>query len=214
MLRSLSLSNLRGMAGAVVLWITTVVVGLVQLLIFETAPGESNIAPARWPAATTIDRAIDHHTLVMFLHPHCPCSNASLNNLQTVMSRLNRTVALRIVLVRPPGCPEGWEDGALLHQLQARRDLTLYIDNDGVEAKRFGAQTSGHVLLYDPSARLVFTGGITPQRGHEGQCHGADAVANAVNYQPQTLICSQIYGCPLFSEMKTPGSGTGALQKQ
>ncbi len=43
-----------------------------------------------------------------------------------------------------------------------------------------GSSTSGQVLLYDPSGRLAFSGGITAARGHVGDNAGSDAIVGLV----------------------------------
>ena len=38
--------------------------------------------------------------------------------------------------------------------------------------QRFGAETSGQTLLYDRDGRLLFSGGTTGSRGHDGDNAG------------------------------------------
>ena len=58
--------------------------------------------------------------------------------------------------------------------------LRGFQDISGDEARRFGAATSGEALLYSPSGKLLFHGGITPSRGHEGGSVGRDALVRCV----------------------------------
>ena len=46
--------------------------------------------------------------------------------------------------------------------------VTVHVDHDGGEARRFGAETSGFVVLYDAHGELLFAGGITTGRGQAG----------------------------------------------
>jgi hypothetical protein len=72
-------------------------------------------------------------------------------------------------------------------------------DEGGVEAKRFGVATSGHVLLFDRAGRLLFSGGITPARGHEGDSLGRDALIERLA-GTRTIsgpATSPVFGCPL-----------------
>jgi hypothetical protein len=50
--------------------------------------------------------------------------------------------------------------------------VEVFVDDGGVEAKRFGASTSGETMLYDESGDIQFHGGITGARGHEGDNAG------------------------------------------
>ena len=44
-------------------------------------PGGDPEAPARWPEASALVRNADGPTLVLFAHPKCPCTDASLAEL-------------------------------------------------------------------------------------------------------------------------------------
>jgi hypothetical protein len=48
----------------------------------------------------------------------------------------------------------------------------LFADVGGAEAERFGAVTSGAVMLFDTTGKRLFAGGITTSRGHEGDSAG------------------------------------------
>jgi hypothetical protein len=71
----------------------------------------------------------------------------------------------------------------------------IFQDESDFESKIFGAETSGHTLLYDPQGNLVFSGGLTPERGHMGDSVGRDAILEWLNNQSQPLVTSAIYGC-------------------
>ena len=57
------------------------------------------------------------------------------------------------------------------------RGWRCVLDPGGAEARRFGVATSGHVLLYDTRGDLIFSGGITPGRGEQGDNAGPGGVA-------------------------------------
>ena len=54
-------------------------------------------------------------------------------------------------------------------------------DDDGAEARRFGAETSGQTLLYDEHGALLFSGGITGARGHAGDNAGRASLVALLN---------------------------------
>ena len=72
------------------------------------------------------------------------------------------------------------------------------LDRDGVESRRFGAETSGAVRVYSPDGRLVFSGGLTSARGHEGDSEGTIAIA-ALLAGTSSAASSPTFGCPLAS---------------
>jgi hypothetical protein len=73
-------------------------------------------------------------------------------------------------------------------------------DDGGVESQRFGALSSGQALLYGADGRLLFAGGITESRGHQGDNAGESAIAALVLGAGRSGQSSStpVYGCPLF----------------
>ena len=65
------------------------------------------------------------------------------------------------------------------------------------EATRFGALTSGHVLLYGADAALLFSGGITASRGHVGENPGRSAIVTLLSGQRPERGRTPTFGCLL-----------------
>jgi hypothetical protein len=81
------------------------------------------------------------------------------------------------------------------------------IDDEGAEANRFHAATSGQTLLYDADGRLLFSGGITGSRGHAGDNAGENAIVSWVNSGAAARTETSVFGCALFdpnSECRKP----------
>src|SRR5204863_7423488 len=68
------------------LWLSAVGFGLNMLWHYENVPGIAVTAPANWPASSQIKPTPGHATLVMFAHPHCPCTRASVGELALLMA--------------------------------------------------------------------------------------------------------------------------------
>src|SRR5688500_19194399 len=66
------------------MWLGGIVVGLTMLGRYDTTAGASGLAPPSWPRASRIHLSEQHHTLVMFAHPRCPCTRASLGELAKI----------------------------------------------------------------------------------------------------------------------------------
>ena len=107
--------------------------------------------------------------------------------------------------MRPADQPPDWARTDLWNSAQQIPDVDVRIDYQGEMAARFGAQTSGHVVLYDDSGRLVFSGGITAARGHEGDNLGANTIVSLIKGDKSGNDQSPVFGCPLTSaeEMDT-----------
>lgn len=103
--------------------------------------------------------------------------------------------------------PEGWERTGLWSSAAAISGVMVRADIDGEAARRFGAATSGQALLYAIDGRLLFSGGITESRGHEGDNAGRSAIAALVlGAKTATPAASPVYGCPLFNGLPLAGS--------
>jgi hypothetical protein len=77
-------------------------------------------------------------------------------------------------------------------------------DAGGVEARRFHADTSGYVLLYGRDGALLFQGGVTGSRGHEGDNFGLSQLRTALSARGTVAISahartSPVFGCSLAS---------------
>lgn len=184
-------------AVAVLGWLCAVGHGFDRLLAHQAAAGAHGAAPAEFPRKSRLVRAADRATLVMIVHPRCPCTRASIRELARLMPKLGGAVAPAFV-VAVPGTGEMDAQTSLAWQLASEvPGAQLLADPGGQEARRFGALTSGHVLVYDAQGALRFSGGITPGRGHEGPSAGADALARSLEPRGDTLS-AKVFGCELF----------------
>lgn len=122
------------------------------------------------------------------------------------MTRCHDRLAARAVLLQPTGASAAWTDSNIARDAAAIPGVLVFRDVDGGEARRFGAATSGHVMLYNVSGRLLFSGGITPARGHEGDSLGRDAVTQLIEAQGSAgRGCSPVFGCPLATPVTASG---------
>jgi len=176
-------------AFSTVAWAGAVLLGLVGLLRYGSTAGADARAPAIWPADSRIPRRA-HPTALLFVHPNCPCSRATLAELARLLAVVGDRVDVHVVLSAP--------GDALRAAAAAIAGVALFDDPEGVEARRFGATTSGDLLLYTSGGRLAFQGGITRARGHEGDSSGAAAVIGHLRGRPAPSR-APVYGCPLFA---------------
>jgi len=86
---------------------------------------------------------------------------------------------------------------------------TIMVDRDGVEAKRFHGYTSGQTLVYDANGRLLYNGGLTAARGHEGDNAGRRAVIALLNGEARGPLVHNVFGCLLFSADENARLGMG-----
>ncbi|MDF1740880.1 MAG: hypothetical protein P1U86_17090 [Verrucomicrobiales bacterium] len=138
----------------------------------------------------------------MFIHPKCPCSKASLTELQEVVQRASGHIGeLRFyVTVSDPESSGNWREEGLIRQLQSwGGNSSVYFDSDGETARRYGALTSGHVVAFDANGEQIFTGGITGSRGHRGDNRGRRELVSALTDHQDRSASSLVFGCQIQS---------------
>lgn len=185
---------------AAALWLAGICYGFFSLARYDARPGLAANASTRFPAGSRIPAPAGKFEMVVFLHPLCPCSRATLDELFRLIGTAPGRFNTYVVFVRPPGEPVGWEHTALWNQAAQIPDASVMVDPGAVEAKRFDAHTSGQVMFYGPGGRLLFAGGITPQRGHEGDSMGRYAILADLAGEKPPAKWSQVYGCALYDE--------------
>jgi hypothetical protein len=134
------------------------------------------------------------------VHPQCPCSRASLAELDRIMTRVSGRVSAHVLFLRPPGVPDGWERGTSWDGIARVPGISVHVDEGGREAALFGASTSGQIVVYDADGHLRFSGGITAARGHEGDNPGADAVVAVVQGGTAQAPRTPVFGCSLVED--------------
>jgi hypothetical protein len=186
--------------GSMTLWLLIVGIGLSVLWNYENTPGASASPPALWPADSKIQRAPAHATLVILVHPHCPCTRATLGELAEIMAHCQGRLTAYVLFLKPAGFADDWEKTDLWQSAAGIPGVKLMVDVDGAEASRFHSQTSGQTILYDVDGRLMFTGGITASRGHLGDNDGQNAIVSLVNTGLAGRTETSVFGCPLFDD--------------
>src|SRR6185503_15587865 len=89
-------------------WLFLVGFACFTLVRYSLTPGRRGTPPAQWPAASEVAREHTEPTLVLVLHPHCPCSRATLAELTEIMTQCQGRLGARILFVRPTGLPDPW----------------------------------------------------------------------------------------------------------
>jgi hypothetical protein len=138
----------------------------------------------------------------MFAHPKCPCTRASIEELSTLMARSQGLVDARVVFFKPEDADENWAITDSWKRASAIPGVIVQTDSEGLEASNFRATTSGQVVLYDAEGRLLFSGGITEARGHEGDNDGRSAVLDFLRHGKSVFTATPVFGCPI--QEKTP----------
>lgn len=185
-------------AAALVLWAAVVVGGFGFLFGYAGRAGASGAAPGAWPSDSAL-LAGEGREVLVFVHPSCPCTHASLEALDRTLQRAGGRTRTRVIAVGEHG-----GTGRILARAAAIEGAERVDDPLGDEVRRFGVATSGHVLAYVDGA-LVFSGGVTPARGHEGSGSGCGDLVAALEGRVATPVQRPVYGCGLIDPAPAEG---------
>jgi hypothetical protein len=194
---------------ACIAWLAACVLGSYVVMRYDFQPGALGPPPSQWPADTTLKPEAGRVTLLAFLHPRCPCTAATVNQLVGAMRQQPEATLVAVLFVPPESEPEeGWHDTAYEQSIRSGvPGARIVHDPGGREAERFGAATSGTVLVYDRKSREVFRGGITNRRGGEEDNPGLRQLVRALAEEPpEAAATAPVFGCPL----QAPGNGREA----
>ncbi len=172
-------------------WIALVTAGFASLVVYERYPGadvasslkaESTLQPETW-------------TLLVAVHPRCPCTRATVDELESLLRRYPADVDCHALVYHPPGLEKEWLELSLVEQLRALPRVTLSGDSDGRKLAALGMETSGAIRLIDPAGKVRFHGGITASRGHRGFNPGSQIIESLLRGEAITLDHAPVYGC-------------------
>jgi hypothetical protein len=183
----------------------TVLVGISTWMMyaysFEGSFADLSGVVTRWPSDTAIVPTPGRPTLVLFLHPKCPCSRATLAELERIWvqndEQSENSPKLIVVATVPADAPNDWLTTDTVEKAERLAGATLVVDADGREAQCFGAVTSGTVMWFDAQGKLQYAGGITSGRGHEGANVGRDCVEQLLHGQTPPARGLPAFGCRL-----------------
>jgi hypothetical protein len=185
------------------LWVGACAVSSYVMMAYDFVPGRLGAQRTSWPADTNLLKTSEGVTVVAFLHPRCICSRATVKQLvKTLADHPEATLIASVFVPQETTDGQAWEEGEYVKALRAQLpQVEIVYDPGGVEAERFGALTSGTILVYDWQGREIFRGGITDRRGGERDNRGLRQLAQAID-RHKTLMQgtpSPVFGCPLVA---------------
>ncbi len=162
----------------------------------------------QWPDRTAIPLNPKQDTLLVFIHPKCACSRATLGELNRLLPEIKSSMATTILFHLPKGQSKDWHRGKNWEIANELPGVSIVIDAGGDEMRRFRVHASGQALLYSSSGRLLFSGGLTPARGHSGDSVGRQALLSRAQTGRIPTTDTPVYGCALESKHR---SGEGQI---
>jgi hypothetical protein len=193
----------RRLRALIALWLVGVAAGWYAMASYSFRADAAGAASAAvWPDDSALPRVAGRPTLAVFLHPQCPCSRATVAELERVLAAAPTAAAdlaprVIVVAVTPAAADESWTSAPLIARALSLPGATSFVDRGGAEAQRFGAINSGVVAYYDADGRRQYFGGVTIARGHEGPSAGGDAVAALLTGRRLAHPSCPAFGCRL-----------------
>jgi hypothetical protein len=179
------------------IWILALSLGFGILLRYSSTPGApAEISTQKRPDGTAPSQL---PSVALFVHPHCPCSIASIGELERLMPTLLHRARVQVYFEQYRSRPLTWAKESLWQKARAIPGVESFVDQDGAMAKAFGAKTSGQIYFYDERGNLEFEGGITPARGHMGENIGRDSIISLIRTKQTHYHHSAVFGCSLIS---------------
>jgi hypothetical protein len=122
-----------------------------------------------WPegAPLTLDPA--RLTLLLFVHPQCRGTEATLQTLARVMERCAGHANVTIMMYEDPALLAHWKGSPIKSEAESIPGAMVREDHMGEAADFFDVATSGSALLFAPDGSLLYRGGITPGLGQAGE---------------------------------------------
>jgi hypothetical protein len=183
-----------------VVWLAAVAGGLAVVTRYELGAGASASHPTEWPAGLPLTLDSTKANLVVLAHPHCPCTRATLVELEQIMMRCEGRLKAHVLFYRPADESSAWAQTSLWKMAARIPGVEVIADPDGAVGKILGAETSGQALLFDAAGRRLFSGGITGARGHVGENRGLNLVVALVLGERPAALETPVFGCSLLSE--------------
>ena len=184
------------------IWSMGLAWGAISSFRYETTPGPTGAVRDQWPDSTKCHLSRGRHTLLMFLHPRCFCSHASLSELAVLMANCPGLVDAQVLFLHPTSFAPDWSKTDMWQLASRIPNVELRADYDGAECQHFNANVSGEVFLFSPDGELEFHGGITPGRGHTGDNVGRTSIEAILKKHTFQQNSTPVYGCLLRSTAK------------
>ncbi len=182
------------------LWIGGICAGTIAMLEHGFDPGKKCDAPLNIPPElTALSRNDKPLTVFIAVHPDCPCTGASLEQLDHLLARNPDSV--EVVGIVRANDPWQSKSSSYWKRLEAIPNAHPVADPEGKFAALLGTYVSGSTVAYGQRGNLLFQGGVTASRGHAGPSQALDDLESiARQLAPLELCSTPIFGCSLEND--------------
>jgi hypothetical protein len=179
------------------LWSAAALIGWERMESYAYRPAAANSATLTWPKLDRDFLQRERTRIVVFAHPGCPCTRATLAELEEVLASCRGDICASIVFVTADLPPEVIKTSDTVAAAQQLKRVTVVFDERGELAARFGATVSGEAFVFNAADQRIFHGGITVGRGHRGLSPGRERLEQAINTPDVDAGSAPVFGCRL-----------------
>ncbi len=179
------------------IWAALIFTGHVVLFEYEMTEGPLGNSKRIFPEKSTVQLTHGRQNIILFLHPACPCSAASVDEFHELMRQGEKDSVGKVVFFMPPTHESEWSLLPLIASVKRIPNVSIVYDSSGSQADLFGAATSGHVFIYDSRGILQFSGGITGSRGHTGDNQYFEIAKRTIIARNPKFATTPVFGCSL-----------------
>ena len=183
----------------VTIWAILLGIGFVWMSDYSSRPGLSAKFNAKIPTEYFQKSTENLPQLFLFLHPKCSCSLATLGELEHLVADNQNRVEITVFFYKPMEESDDWVKTNLWYRTRRISSSVKMVILTEDEIEKFGVITSGQTLLYDGDGNLIFSGGITVARGHEGKSIGRETIENYLQTGNISVHETPVFGCLLTS---------------
>jgi len=182
--------NRNKMLWVFLVWTGLVLSGLTGLSLYSHTPNVEHLRQTEWNEVLLGPRS-EGYTLIYLLHPQCPCTLASNFEIQRILQREYPDLNILTIIRTNDTTISSPIGGDILY------------DANGYLSRTLGINTSGHVILYNSEGNAIYSGGVTPSRGHRGNSFGGHSLRQLLSKNPNNDQSENntttyfTYGCKL-----------------
>ena len=126
------------------------------VLIYENTPAKASEAPQYWPSSSKLSRPRDRYALVMLAHPNCPCTRASLAELEIIVAKSQGKVAAFVLFSKPGASVSEIHESPLWRKATEIPDVLAVYNDRGMESRQFNGVVSGQTDALRPGRTPCF----------------------------------------------------------
>jgi len=186
----------------ILLWLGICLLSTYWMMSYDFIPGRVGFKLNQWPSETHLSLTPGKTTVIAFLHPKCVCTKATVNQLiHTLEAHPDASLIAAVFTPKNLYDKQEWKENAYVRAIRTQvPNARIFYDEEGVEARRFGAFTSGSILVFDAKGKEIFQGGITDRRGGEKNNPGLQQFRSALTDGTDYSFneSAPVFGCPII----------------